>query len=106
MKVVRLHVNADIERVLNELKAELPTLDYPEILKLALSELYQNRLKPSRVAKPQNQQQSQQGWANSLPVMELNEEQQKALGEALEEIKQGSTSRPMRASEVMDLLNE
>ena len=85
------------------LRQNLPALDYPEILKLALSELYQNRLKKPSFTRAQVQQQT---WANNLPVMELSEEQQEVLGEALEEIKQGSTNRPMHASEVMDLLNE
>lgn len=40
MATIRISLNEDIERILESLKLEYPALDYPELFKLGLSELY------------------------------------------------------------------
>ena len=43
MTTIRISLNEDIERILESLKSDYPTLDYPELFKLGLSELYRKR---------------------------------------------------------------
>ena len=43
MTTVRIGLNEDIERILKSLKRDYPTLDYAELFKLGLSELYRKR---------------------------------------------------------------
>lgn len=40
---VRISLNEDVEHILESLKGDYPALDYPEIFKLGLSELYRKR---------------------------------------------------------------
>ncbi len=67
-------MNEDVERLLEIMKQDYPALDYAEILKLGLSELYRKREKENR-----------QAWIDSLPTMQLTEEQQIDLAEAIKE---------------------
>lgn len=43
MATIRISLNEDIERILEALKSDYPALDYPELFKLGLSELYRKR---------------------------------------------------------------
>lgn len=43
MATIRISINEDIERILESLKGEYPALDYPELFKLGLSELYRKK---------------------------------------------------------------
>ncbi len=74
MASIRISVTEDIERILEALKSEYPTLDYPELFKLGLSELYHRRELEAR-----------RRWAESLPTLELSKEEQDDLAEALAE---------------------
>lgn len=74
MTSIRITINEDIERILKSLKGEYPTLDYPELFKLGLAELYHKRELEAREL-----------WAESLPVLELSEEEQDNLAAALDE---------------------
>ena len=76
--MVRISINEDIERVLESLKHDFPALDYPELFKLGLSELYTKRERERRKV-----------WADKLPVMELDDEQAQSLAEAREELAKG-----------------
>lgn len=74
MATIRISVSEDIERILESLKSEYPTLDYPELFKLGLSELYRKRELESRKT-----------WAESLPELALSVAERDALTEALNE---------------------
>ena len=73
-KTIRVSVNDDVERLLDAMKHEYPALDHAEILKLGLSELYRKRELETR-----------QAWIDSLPTMEISEEEAKELAEARKE---------------------
>ncbi|UCH26324.1 MAG: hypothetical protein JSV66_01355 [Trueperaceae bacterium] len=45
MSVIRLSVNKDVEALLEDLKRDFPALDYPEILKLALSDYHRRHMR-------------------------------------------------------------
>lgn len=44
MATIRVSLNEDVERLLEDLKQDYPALDYPEPFKLALSELHRRRI--------------------------------------------------------------
>jgi hypothetical protein len=71
---IRITINEDVERVLERLKGDYPTLDYPELFKLGLSELYRTRERAARAA-----------WMESLPTLELNKKEREELSQALKE---------------------
>ena len=48
MATIRISLNEDVERILEALKGEYPALNYPELFKLGLSELYRKRELESR----------------------------------------------------------
>lgn len=73
-KTIRVSLNEDVERVLEQLKGQYPALDYAEILKLGLSELYWKQELASRRL-----------WAETLPELELSNEERAALTEILSE---------------------
>ena len=74
VKTIRVSVNEDVERLLEALKREYPALDYAEILKLGLSELYRKRELAAR-----------QAWSDGLPELELSDAERDELTEALDE---------------------
>ena len=74
VKTIRVSVNEDVERLLEALKRDYPALDYAEILKLGLSELYRKRELAAR-----------QVWSDSLPELELNDAERDEVTEALNE---------------------
>ena len=74
---IRISINDDIERILEHLKRDYPALDYPELFKLGLSELYRKGELEARAR-----------WAASLPELELSDEARTKLTEALDEADQ------------------
>lgn len=78
VKTIRVSVNDDVERLLEAMKRDYPALDYAEILKLGLSELYRKRELEVR-----------QAWADNLPELKLTEEERSELTEALDEADRG-----------------
>ena len=76
--LVKISVNDDIAKVLERLKQRYPTLDSPELFKLGLAEL-------DRKA----EQERRKAWADSLPVLELSEEEKASLDEAFAEREAG-----------------
>lgn len=56
---IRVTLNSDVERVLERLKGFYPTLDYPELFKLGLSELYRKEALERR-----------ERWSDALPQLE------------------------------------
>ena len=71
---VRISISDDTERVLERLKRDYPTLDYPELFKLGLSELYRKQELEAR-----------KRWAESLLELELTDAERRELAEALKE---------------------
>ena len=95
MTSIRISINDDIERILESLKGEYPTLDYPELFKLGLSELYHKRELEAR-----------RRWAESLPLLQVSEEEAASIAEAREELKtnprQSVTAEELISSLVSD----
>lgn len=89
MATIRISINEDIERILESLKGEYPALDYPELFKLGLSELYRKREFETR-----------QAWMARLPSLELSDEEQDSLDEAFAELETGK-GKIMTVDEVM-----
>ncbi|MEM6430393.1 MAG: hypothetical protein AAF708_14215 [Deinococcota bacterium] len=85
MTSIRISLNDDIERVLESLKRDYPTLDYPELFKLGLSELYRKRELETR-----------QAWLDSLPTLEISEEEAHEIAEARQE-----TGQVMSVDEIL-----
>ena len=65
---IRITVNGDVERVLEQLKGFYPTLDYPELFKLGLSKLLRKEELERR-----------ERWSASLPLLELSESERASL---------------------------
>jgi hypothetical protein len=86
MASIRISINEDIERILESLKGDYPTLDYPELFKLGLAELYRKRELEAR-----------QRWAESLPTLEVSGEEAASIAEARKEPLQG----PYTAGELL-----
>ena len=76
--LVKISVNDEIAKVLERLKQRYPTLDSPELFKLGLAEL-------DRKA----EQERRKAWAESLPILELSEEEKASLDEAFAELDAG-----------------
>jgi hypothetical protein len=85
---VRITINEDLGRVLESLKGEYPTLDYTELFKLGLSELYHKRELDSR-----------KRWAESLPTLKLSKKEQAELDKALDEADK-SPGKPLSLSQL------
>lgn len=83
--LVKISINDDIARVLERLKSEYPTLDAPELFKLGLAELDRKRELDAR-----------RRWAESLPTLEIPEEEAKEIAEARKE-----KGRIMSVDEIM-----
>jgi len=97
-KTIRVSINADVAHLLEAMKEEYPALNYAEILKLGLSELYRK-----------HELEKRQAWIDSLPTLELNEEQQAELDEAMREAKEEMAKgniRSMTVDEIMAQLEE
>ena len=91
-KTIRVSINEDVERVLDVMKGDYPTLDHAEILKLGLSELYRQRELRTR-----------QAWIDSLPTLDISKEEAQEIDEARAEIK-ASGREPMTAEELISSL--
>lgn len=89
MASIRISINDDIERILESLKGDYPTLDYPELFKLGLSELYRKRELETR-----------QAWIDSLPTLAISEEEAASIAEARKE----PSSGPYTAEELLKQL--
>ena len=85
VKTIRVSVNEDVERLLEALKREYPALDYAEILKLGLSELYRKRELAAR-----------QAWSDGLPTLDISKEEAQEITEARKE-----KGRIMSVDEIM-----
>jgi hypothetical protein len=92
MATIRISLNEDIERILESLKSDYPALDYPELFKLGLSELYRKRELESRKA-----------WAESMPELVLTDAERDELSEALDEADEAS-ERGKKAMSVDELM--
>ncbi len=90
-KTIRVSINPDVERLLEAMKEDYPALNYAEILKLGLSELYRKRELETR-----------QAWIDSLPTMELTEEQQIELQKAIDEADKERAAGAMKAMNLKD----
>lgn len=90
---VRITINEDLKRVLEALKGEYPTLDYTELFKLGLSELYHKRESAAR-----------ERWIAGLPTLELTKKEKaelvKTLSEANNHIRSGK-AKAMTVNEIM-----
>lgn len=87
--LVKISINDDIAQVLERLKSEYPTLDAPELFKLGLAELDRKRELEAR-----------KRWAESLPTLEISEEEAISIAEGRREIERGE-GRKMTAKELM-----
>jgi hypothetical protein len=92
---VRITINEDLGRVLEALKGEYPTLDYTELFKLGLSELYHKRDQAAR-----------ERWAEQLPPLELSKKAQAELKKTLAEANKHIRSGKAKAMSVEDILAE
>ncbi len=95
-KTVRISLNDDVERLLDAMKQDYPALDYAEIFKLSLSETYRR-----------HELESRQAWIDSLPTLELTDEEQESLTEGIKELereKKAGTLKAMNIDEVMSYL--
>lgn len=93
---IRITLNSDVERVLEQLKSFYPTLDYPELFKLGLSELYRKEEFERR-----------ERWSDTLPLLELSEAERASLVEAITEADEAVARgdvKPMSVSELMGTL--
>ncbi len=93
---IRITLNSDVERVLEKLKGFYPTLDYPELFKLGLSELYRKEEFERR-----------ERWSNTLPLLELSEAERVSLLEAIAEADEAvakDDAKPMSVAELMATL--
>ena len=93
---IRISVNSDVERVLEQLKGFYPTLDYPELFKLGLSELLRKEELERR-----------ERWSASLPLLELSESERASLLGALAEADEavaGDAEKPVSVAELMATL--
>lgn len=92
--LVKISINDEIARVLERLKGEYPTLSAPELFKLGLAELDRKRELEAR-----------KRWAESLPLLEVSEEEAESIAEGRREIERGE-GRSMTAKELMAELLE
>lgn len=91
---MKISVNEEIPRVLERLKREYPTLDYPELFKLGLAELDRKCALEAR-----------RRWSERLPIMQVSEEEAASIAEARGKI--GASGRePMTAEELINSLTE
>lgn len=84
-----IEVTKDVEELLEQARAEDPARSDAEILKLALAELQRQRELERRRA-----------WAESLPTLELSDEERTELSEALAEADR-EPGRIMTVDEIM-----
>ncbi|MGL4609040.1 MAG: hypothetical protein ACRCYY_05055 [Trueperaceae bacterium] len=91
---VRITINDDLGRVLETLKGDYPTLDYSELFKLGLSELYHKSGQAAR-----------ERWLEQLPSLELtkkeSEELKKTLADANTQHRLGK-AKPRSVKSIMD----
>jgi hypothetical protein len=90
---IRITLNSDVERVLEQLKGFYPTLDYPELFKLGLSELYRKEEFERR-----------ERWSGTLPLLELSEAEQASLLEAISEADEAVAKGDAKAVSVPELM--
>jgi len=89
--LVKISINDDIAAALSRVKKEYPTLDTPELFKLALAELDRKVWRERR-----------KRWEDSLPIMELTEEQQIELQKAIDEADKKRAAGGMEAMNLAD----
>jgi hypothetical protein len=88
---IHIIIDDDTERLLKSLKEDYPTLDAAELFKLGLFELSRKQELEQR-----------KRWAESLPTLELSDEEQAELAEALAE----ADREPGRIMTVDELIEE
>ena len=89
--LVKISINDDIAAALSRVKKEYPTLDTPELFKLSLAELDRKVWRERR-----------KRWEDSLPIMELTEEQQIELQKAIDEADKERVAGGMKAMNLAD----
>lgn len=92
---IRITINEDVERVLEVLKADYPTLDYPELFKLGLSELYHKREQAGREA-----------WVAGLPTLNLTKKERADLARTLKEANDYTSSGKAKEMTVDEIMAE
>jgi hypothetical protein len=92
---VRITINDDLGRVLETLKGYYPTLDYTELFKLGLSELYNKRASAAH-----------DRWLESLPTLELSEKDKIELKKTIAEADNFIRSGKAKAKTVNEIMNE
>jgi hypothetical protein len=92
---IRITINEDVERVLEVLKGDYPTLDYPELFKLGLSELYHKR-----------EQLTREAWVARLPTLDLTKKERVDLSKALKEANDYTSSGKAKAMTVDEIMAE
>lgn len=92
---IRITINEDVARVLEVLKGDYPTLDYPELFKLGLSELYRQREQAGREA-----------WIAGLPTLDLTKRERVDLSKARKEADAYTRSGKAKAMTVDDIMAE
>lgn len=93
---IRINKTKDMEDVLRALQAIYRLLNESELVKLALSKMYESEIERKREA-----------WITSLPLMELSDEEQASLTEGiktLEQERKNGTLKEMTADEVMEVI--
>lgn len=91
---IRITLNSDVERVLEQLKDFYPTLDYPELFKLGLSELYRKEEFERR-----------ERWSDTLPLLELSEAEQASLLDAITEADEAVAKGEVKPASVTELMS-
>lgn len=92
MSAIRITMDSQLEEILLSLqKNNFPLLKYPEIIRVAVGEYYTKREKEKR-----------KEWEESLPIIELNEEESAELSKA----KASGSLGPMTREKFWELVHD
>lgn len=72
---IRLSLNEELRSVLDDIKQSYPLLEYPEIMRMALSSYYQKF-----------QEQRRREWEKNLPVRKATAEEEKCISKGVDDI--------------------
>ena len=95
MSTVHISITEDVERILESLKQEYPALNYSELFKLGLGELYRKCTLETR-----------RRWLEDLPLMELSEEEAASIAEGRREIERGEGHKVIAEELMAELLSD
>ena len=82
MNTVRLSITDEFAQILDSLKRDFPLLNYPELIRMAVSGYQRNR-EEARLRKKQRE------WSQNLPFLDLSDQDQASLSDSIPE--EGST---------------